>query len=169
MLLVALIGLASALPVCANTVTIIQGGNTNVFTVVGTTTNVTGVLPGVTTNAYNLGYGIGGQSNTNLFPQAGDPLVGYPGTLAGPSRVVTIQAGGALMAGSGTTPISFSLSNDGSTWVTNAFTFYYSPGTPALTNLDTYGANYICVNQIINTNAAALTNLVLSIGEKPSL
>jgi hypothetical protein len=169
MLAVAVIVLAFASAVQANSVTILQGGSTNQFVLTGSTTNIVGVFAGLSTNAFNLGYGVGVQGNTNLWPSAGDALVGYPGTLAGPSRVVTPIVSGSLTTGTGTVPISFSLSNDGTIWVTNAFTFTWTPGSPGLTNFDTQGANYICVNQLVNTNAGAVTNLVISLGQKPSL
>lgn len=187
--LLALVGAAAA-ALAGNPVTLLNGTlSTNPAVIVyvgpqsGTTgmqTNVAGVVLASNTNTYSLATGIGTQDANTNWPSAGwSPQGNYPNTLYGPYNNMTMYLNYKLLGSSvGTVTFRFAASPDGTYWVSNYLAIQATNGTgglayamltPGLTNITTYGVPYYALQTIENTNAIAVSNIVIEVTGKPGL
>jgi hypothetical protein len=191
MLLVAVIGLAVALPAHAVTYTLVNGTyytNNNVAynsgtNGAGTVTNnfQLGTVPGASNVLWYLSGSIGAQpgGGTNGFlPSAGImPQGNYPNTLYGPwdnTSIITKMSLMATNATSTTITVQFAGSIDGQIWYTNYYTQTYiipinslTPVIPvAYSNVVTH-LPYFALQEIDNPGVSALTNIVIQASGKP--
>lgn len=150
-------------------------------------TNQTGVVKGAATNSYNMpvvsgasssSYAITGASaNTNLWPPSGFAMIGgYPGTLYGPVRQVTIFEQFSIMAtnAGGTQNVVVRWAGgDGYIWQSNylvqtlAIPANQTVFSTFVTNNDTLGMPYLALQSLENTNVTALTNVIIDATAKP--
>ena len=149
--------------------TVVNGpAYTNATVLVGTNTLQNGVVAAVSTNYYNLAKGSGVQVNTNAWPSAYvSAQGGFPGALGGPSRYEQFYINST---GTGTIPIVFAGTVDGSNFVTNFLTINYPAGSPYMTNVDLGALPGLGLYSVANTNAAtAVSNLLIEVSGKPGI
>ena len=147
-----------------------------------------GVVPGASNVFYQLSTTFGDQpyKGTNGYLPAFviDVGGGYPGSLSGPSRNVSIEIGGLLMATNATSTavvFQFAASDSGINWYSNYYSMTYTiPASGAvallgmqsgclLTNIDFGGHEYLALQQISNPGVAAMSNIVIDINCNPGL
>jgi len=140
---------------------------------VGSTLYQNGVVLAASTNTFNLSGSTGSQLNTNLWPAAAQSIQGgYPSTLNGPARYEGIYLYATNTAGTATTyTVNFGGSVDGaSPYVTNILSLTATCGVPLYTNWDSGALPILNLQSVGNTNgAAALTNIVIQVTDKPGL
>ena len=196
-----LIGVAAvmlAMVICSSASSILLNGNTVTnanakYTALTSGTNSSGVVtnnfqvgqvPGASNVLWQLNTSYGAQPylGTNGYLPAFvlDSGGGYPGSLSGPSRMVSIEISGNLMATNATSTavvFRFAASDSGIVWYTNWYVTTYTIPVNAttdargciLTNID-FGANeYIALQAIENPGVAAMTNIVIDINCNPGL
>ena len=143
-----------------------------------------GQVPGASNVMYQLSTSQGAQPSfgTNGFLPAlvDNTAAGFPGSPSGPGKNVAIEISGALMATNATSTavvLQFAMTDAGKVWTTNFFTAAYTvpinvtqpAGGVWTTNIDIGAHQYVALQQINNPGVAALTNIVVRIGNKPGL
>ena len=143
-----------------------------------------GQVPGASNVLYQLSTSLGDQPyrGTNIYlPALPISMRGnYPNSLTAPSRMLSVEISGYLMATNATSTavvFQFAKTDSGKVWMTNAFTAAYTiavnsttpTGIVWMTNIDTGGDGFYALQQINNPGVAALTNIIINMESKPGL
>lgn len=168
LILIALLACSATIAARAGTYTTLVNGflsGTNT-TLVGVSNLVTGTVQASFTNTFNLNTGTGTQANTNLWPSQGfSPQAAYPNTLYAPYRLADF---GFQSAGGTALTYRFASTIDGTIWTSNAFSVVVPSGAFFQTNFDTQATPFYALQSIENTNASAVSNLVIEVNGKPT-
>ena len=156
----------------------------NATTFVATNNYQNGTVPGASNVMYELNTTYGTQTlhgtNAALPAFVINTAGGYPGSMTGPGKNLAIEISGQLMATNATSTavvFQFALTDSGKVWYTNFISAAYTvpinvtqlAGGVWLTNLDIGAHQYVALQQINNPGVAALTNIIIRMGNKPGM